>query len=110
MLHKSIDLAALALGALCLIAALAACGSPGPSPTPLPTAATLPTAAAMPTETVLPSVESEPIAAQVESTPIPDGAVLVETYCTKCHDLDRITSAHKTYEQWAFTITHKVTL
>ncbi len=33
-----------------------------------------------------------------------DGATLVNTRCNKCHTLDRITSAHKTADQWKTTV------
>ena len=100
MLHKSIDLAAFAFVAVCLIATLSACSSPTPSPTPT----------AMPTATALPTAPLAPQPTQVVGTPSPEGMDLVITYCTSCHTLERITRAHKTYEQWAELITHKVTL
>ena len=34
-----------------------------------------------------------------------DGATLVNTRCNRCHSLDRVTSAHKTADQWKTTVT-----
>jgi hypothetical protein len=100
MSNKWNEFASITLGAICLIGVLSACSSPTPSPTPT----------AMPTATALPSATLAPQPTQVVGTPSPEGMDLVITYCTSCHTLDRITSAHKTYEQWAELITHKVTL
>jgi len=43
-------------------------------------------------------------------TPAPasEGAALVQARCTSCHDLERITSAKKTREQWTQTVTRMV--
>jgi hypothetical protein len=37
-----------------------------------------------------------------------DGKALVEERCTKCHGLDRVTSAHKTKEEWKATVERMV--
>jgi cytochrome c5 len=37
-----------------------------------------------------------------------DGQTLMQTRCTVCHTLDRITSAHKTADQWKATVDHMI--
>ncbi len=37
-----------------------------------------------------------------------DGATLLNTRCNKCHTLDRITSAHKTADEWNVTVTRMI--
>ena len=37
-----------------------------------------------------------------------DGATLLQERCTVCHGLDRTTSAQKTREEWAQTVTRMV--
>jgi hypothetical protein len=34
----------------------------------------------------------------------PDGQELLETRCTRCHNLERVTSSNKTAEQWEATV------
>jgi hypothetical protein len=44
-----------------------------------------------------------------QSTPATlDGKALVEERCTQCHSLDRVTSAHKTKEEWTTTVERMV--
>jgi cytochrome c5 len=82
-----------------LILILGACSSVAPQATPvLPTATVAVTSTVFPSETATAAPLSE------------DDRELVETYCTGCHTIDVVTSAHKTHEQWAEIITHKVTL
>ncbi len=38
-----------------------------------------------------------------------DGQTLVNTRCNKCHTLDRITSAHKTADEWTVTVNRMIT-
>ena len=37
-----------------------------------------------------------------------DGQTLMQTRCTVCHSSDRITSAHKTADQWKATVDHMI--
>jgi cytochrome c-type biogenesis protein CcmH/NrfF len=37
-----------------------------------------------------------------------DGQTLMNTRCNKCHSLDRVTSAHKTADQWNQTVTKMI--
>lgn len=37
-----------------------------------------------------------------------DGQTLMNTRCNKCHTLDRVTSAHKTADQWTQTVTRMI--
>jgi hypothetical protein len=50
--------------------------------------------------------------ARQDSTQVPsgtlDGKILVEERCTQCHSLDRVTSAHKTKEEWTTTVERMV--
>lgn len=42
------------------------------------------------------------------TVPASDGAALVQARCASCHGLDRVTSAKKSREQWAQTVTRMV--
>jgi cytochrome c5 len=44
----------------------------------------------------------------VPSPTQPDGKPLLQERCTVCHSADRITSAHKTAEEWQVTVTRMV--
>jgi cytochrome c5 len=37
-----------------------------------------------------------------------DGQALLNDRCTKCHSLERVTSAHKSADQWSQTVTRMV--
>jgi competence protein ComEA len=37
-----------------------------------------------------------------------DGAALMQTRCSVCHSTDRITSAHKTADEWKTTVTRMI--
>ena len=37
-----------------------------------------------------------------------DGQTLMQTRCTVCHSSDRITTAHKTADQWKATVDHMI--
>jgi cytochrome c-type biogenesis protein CcmH/NrfF len=37
-----------------------------------------------------------------------DGASLLQDRCTKCHNLDRVTSAHQTADQWNQTVSRMI--
>jgi len=84
---------------------LAACG---PSQTPSePTAGpiTAPTNAPLPTNA--PTAGQPATAAPTASQPVTttlDGQTLLQERCTVCHTLDRVTSAHKTADQWKTTV------
>ncbi|MBM3129710.1 MAG: hypothetical protein FJ009_13925 [Chloroflexi bacterium] len=49
-----------------------------------------------------------PAAQPPTTAPASDGAALVQARCTSCHGLERTTSAKKTREQWAQTVTRMV--
>jgi len=38
----------------------------------------------------------------------PDGQTLMQERCSLCHSLDRVTSAHKTVDQWTVTVERMV--
>ena len=52
-----------------------------------------------------------PAAASTGSQPAAttlDGQALLQERCTVCHNLDRVTSAHKTADQWKTTVERMV--
>ena len=54
---------------------------------------------------------SQPPAASTGSQPpvtTLDGQALLQERCTVCHNLDRVTSAHKTADQWKTTVERMV--
>ena len=56
-------------------------------------------------ETAAPTLEQERL------TPLTlNGQVLMQERCAKCHDLERVTGAKKTLEQWETTVTRMVTI
>jgi cytochrome c5 len=71
--------------------ALAACSSKKTTPTQAPA----PTSPA----------KTQPTTAPAQTA---DGKTLLEQRCTKCHSLDRVTSAHKTSDEWKTTVTRMV--
>ena len=98
---------------ICLVGLTSACSSPTPTATAVP-----PTAAAMPPITPC-SAATAVSAALSQTTPLPaaavtatafDDAALVEVQCVGCHSLDRVTSSHKTRDQWSQTINRMVKL
>jgi mono/diheme cytochrome c family protein len=99
---------------ICLVGLTSACSSPTPTATAVP-----PTAAAMPPITPCPAATAVS-ATPSQTTPLPaaavtsaapsDDAALMEAQCVGCHGLDRVTSSHKTRDQWLQTITRMVKL
>ena len=72
-------------------------------------ALTSPQATAVPTNA--PAATRAPAQAQPTtppSAPKEDGATLLNTRCTACHNLDRVKQAKKTSEQWKQTVTRMV--
>jgi mono/diheme cytochrome c family protein len=51
---------------------------------------------------------SDPQAGGQDPSGALDGKALVEERCTQCHTLDRVTSAHKTKEEWTTTVERMV--
>jgi mono/diheme cytochrome c family protein len=47
---------------------------------------------------------STPAAATSPSGAVSDGQALMQTRCSVCHSVNRITSAHKTADQWKTTV------
>ena len=80
--------------AVLVIGVLAGCNSATPPPQPPVGQPTAPAQA-----TAKPAATSAPAA---------DGASLVESRCTVCHNLDRIKSAKKTKDQWTATVANMV--
>ena len=44
---------------------------------------------------------------QTASTPL-DGQALLQERCTRCHNLERVTSSHKSADQWQTTVTRMI--
>jgi phage FluMu protein Com len=68
-----------------------------------------PIASSEPSKTSEPTAEASPLAEEsigVESIAI--GKTLLEERCTKCHDLNRVTSKSKTLEEWKTTVDRMV--
>jgi cytochrome c-type biogenesis protein CcmH/NrfF len=47
-------------------------------------------------------------ASQPPAATTPDGQTLLQERCTVCHNLNRVTSAHKTADQWTTTVERMV--
>jgi len=47
-------------------------------------------------------------ASQTPAATTPDGQTLLQERCTVCHNLNRVTSAHKTADQWTTTVERMV--
>ena len=47
-------------------------------------------------------------ASQTPAVTTPDGQKLLNERCTVCHNLNRVTSAHKTADQWTTTVERMV--
>jgi cytochrome c5 len=75
---------------------LGACGGGSSSPAPAATAVPSTTA---PTDAP---------AAAPTAAPATDAAALLQARCTDCHDLNRVTAARYTQEQWQQTVTRMV--
>jgi len=80
---------------------------------PPPTQAAPSEAPVLPTEgpavtEVLPT--EAPVVSEVPPTeaPVLDGAALLESRCTVCHDLDRVKQAKKTQAQWESTVNRMI--
>jgi mono/diheme cytochrome c family protein len=83
---------------------LSACGS-DPRPAPAPTETGLPSAEPQATASPVTAAPTFP-AATLSPTPapvagLPDGAALVQEYCTECHSLNRVKRTSGTAAQWA---------
>ena len=80
-----------------MLALIAGCSSPTPTPLP-PTAAPQPTTP--PQATAKPTVTTAPAAV--------DGAALLESRCTACHNLDRVKRGGKNKDVWTATVQRMV--
>jgi len=78
-----------------VIGMLAGCASPTPPP---PTAPPQPPAAQ---PTTPPQATAKPA---TTTAPAADGAALLESRCTTCHDLTRVKAAKKTKDQWTASV------
>lgn len=70
-----------------------------------------PTQAAPTTEEITAAEPTEPAPSVEESTSAEtalDGKLLLETRCTQCHDLGRVTTTSKTAEAWEKTVVRMV--
>jgi cytochrome c5 len=76
---------------LVIMAVLVACNSGTPAPTQIP-ASTQPSA----------STQSPAL------TPALDGATLLETRCSACHSVNKVTQIKQTREQWEQTVTDMI--
>jgi cytochrome c5 len=77
--------------------------NPSVEPTPASTAAPEPRPTYEPTVEVPPTDEE-----QDSSDTTLDGKTLLDTRCTTCHDLSRVTSKSKTLEEWRVTVERMV--
>jgi cytochrome c5 len=85
---------------------LAACGTSMPTPdTVLPGAEIQSTTAPVVTDQPV----NTPVVNNLPVVPTgPDGKTLLEERCTTCHTLTRVTSAHKTVDEWRTAVLRMV--
>ena len=78
---------------------------PNLEPTPNSQTTMEATPTSVPSPTTEPTIESSPAASDSSGTVASlNGDTLLDTRCTTCHSLDRVTSKSKTLEEWKTTV------
>jgi hypothetical protein len=88
---------------LVILAVLAACNSGSSAPTQVPASTPVPAATQVPASTQASATTQSPA-----STPALDGATLLETRCSACHSVNKVTQIKQTREQWGQTVSEMI--